>query len=125
MLAGGGHGWDAFEWEGQFGDFAEGVGGQNGKKGKEGRGRKEEVPRVFGEEEGEERETAEDRRDIGYVVHGIWGLGLCQFLVDRFVQIKNRERKRNRCYLHTIFSLFFFFFSLSNTREGKYFFFSF
>lgn len=61
-LAGGGPGRDAFEWEGQSGNIAEGVGGQKGRKRKDGRPRKEKVPRVFGEKEGKEGQKAEDRR---------------------------------------------------------------
>ncbi|KAK9921365.1 hypothetical protein M0R45_029876 [Rubus argutus] len=96
-LAAGGHGRNAFEREGRFGNFAKGFGGQNRKKGEERAGGKEEIPGVFGEEEGKEREEDEGRRDIRYSVCRFWGPRLFHFLVIYFVQMI--------CVLHFFFSL--------------------
>nr|CAN83896.1 hypothetical protein VITISV_015276 [Vitis vinifera] len=50
-LAVGGHGWSAFDGEGEFGNFAQGPEGPEGEKSEEGAWRKGGIPRVPGNEE--------------------------------------------------------------------------
>lgn len=87
-FAGGGHVWNEFEWEGEYSNFGEGIGGQKRKYKREGRGRKEEVRRVYGNEEGKERKEVESRRENGYVVCGIWSIYIFLPLVIYFMEIK-------------------------------------
>lgn len=117
LFGGGGHGWDAPQREGEFGNFAEGVGGQKGKRGEnEGRGRTEKMPRVFGEEKGEEGKESENGRGFGlaFCVF-LWGICVFPPLCGDFPRSEGN-------YLLVIILLIFFFFFLYNyilTRERK------
>lgn len=90
--ASGGLGGEAFEREGEFGNFARGDGKWEEEEGEERRGREREVRRVSENEEREKGKEAEERESVGHGLHCRWAHNFRGFLVVSFVQIERKTK---------------------------------
>lgn len=88
--ASGGLGGEAFEREGQCGNFTRGDGKWEEEEGEESGGREREVRRVSENEEREKGKKAEERESVGHGLHCQWTHYFRGFLVVSFVQVERK-----------------------------------
>lgn len=90
--ASGGLGGEAFEREGEFGNFARGDGKWEEEEGEERGGREREVRRVSENEERQKGKKAEEGESVGHGLHCRWAHYFRGFLVVSFVQIERKTK---------------------------------